>query len=269
MEFTLPIIMLILGLGLVAGYLAGFVGVGGGIIMVPVLLELFRAWGVPDEVVVQAAMGTSLGVAVFSVSSGIIRHGRQKRIFWRLVPMLAPGCLLGGWLGARLAATVPGTTLQLILAGLMALAAVRMLTDKTAGNSSHHRRIPWWQGLLVGLGVGLVAGLSGLAGGIVLIPALSILLGLPTGWLAGTSSAVIIFSSLAAGLTYLTATPVMTPGDGFTGFVALPVVGLLVISAIPAAQLGAWTNRRVRGVVFRRFFAVLMLLVVARLLLSL
>jgi uncharacterized membrane protein YfcA len=267
MEFTLPIILLILGLGVVAGFVAGFVGVGGGIIMVPVLLELFRSWGVPEESVVQAAMGTSLGVAVFSVSSSIIRHGRQKRIFWRLVPYLAPGSLLGGWLAARWAATLPGTTLQLGLALMMTLAAVRMLTDNRPGGENH-RDIKWWQGLLVGLGVGLVAGLSGLAGGIVLVPALAILLGLPAGWLAGTSSAVIVFSSLAAALGYLTGSPAVAPGAGFTGFVALPVVGLLALSAVPAAQFGAWTNRRVRGVVFRRIFAVLMLLVVVRLVFS-
>ncbi len=267
MEFTLPVILLILGLGLVAGFVAGFVGVGGGIIMVPVLLELYRSWGVPAEPVVQAAMGTSLGVAVFSVGSSIIRHGRQKRVYWRLVPFLAPGSLAGGWLAARVAARLPGIYLQLGLAVLMTIAAVRMLTDKSPVGGNH-RDIRWWQGLLVGLGVGLVAGMSGLAGGIVLVPALSLLLGLPAGWLAGTSSAVIIFSSLAAALGYLTATPAVAPGAGFTGFVALPVVALLAVSAVPAAQLGAWVNRRVRGIVFRRIFAVLMLVVVVRLVLS-
>ncbi len=267
MDFTVPVILLILALGLAAGFVAGFVGVGGGIIMVPVLLELFRSWGVPGEAVVQAAMGTSLGVAVFSVSSAIIRHGRQKRVYWRLVPLLAPGSLAGGWLAARLASGLPGAWLQLGLAGVMTLAAVRMLTNGEPGGGNH-RHIRWWQGLLVGLGVGLVAGLSGLAGGIVLVPALSLLLGLPAGWLAGTSSAVIIFSSTAAALGYLTGTPAVAPGAGFTGFVALPVVGLLAVSAVPAAQLGARVNRRVRGIVFRRIFAVLMLLVVVRLLLK-
>jgi len=267
MEFTLPVVLLIVGVGLAAGFVAGFVGVGGGIIMVPMLLELFRSWGVPGESVVQAAMGTSLGVAVFSVTSAIVRHARQKRVFWRLVPTLAPGSMIGGWLAARMAGHLPGAYLQFGLAGILAMAAVRMLTSSRPGGGDH-RLIRWWQGLLVGLGVGLVAGLSGLAGGIVMVPALSLLLGLPSGWLAGTSSAVIIFSSSAAALGYLTGTPAVAPGVGFTGFVALPVVGLLAISAVPAAQVGAWVNRRVRGVVFRRIFAILMLLVVARLLLK-
>ena len=267
MELTVAVVLLVLGLGLAAGFTAGFVGVGGGIIMVPILLELFRSWGLPTESVVQAAMGTSLSVAVFSVSSSIVRHSRQQRVLWRLVPYLAPGSLAGGWLAARLAVVLPGLILQLVLAGLMTAAAIRMLTEKELPEREEYR-FRWWQGLLVGIGVGLVAGMSGLAGGIVLVPALALILGLPTGWLAGTSSAVIVFSSLAAALGYLTATPPSALGWGFHGFTCLPVTGLLAITAIPGAQLGAWTNCRTGSVLFRRIFAVLMLLVVIRLVTS-
>jgi uncharacterized membrane protein YfcA len=267
MEFTLAIVLLALGLGLAAGFVAGFVGVGGGILMVPILLELFRSWGVPAASVVQAAMGTSLSVAVFSVGSAIIRHSRQKRILWSLVPYLAPGSLAGGWLAARLAVILPGLALQLVLAGLMTVAAFRMLTEKELPDRQS-TRFRWWQGLLVGLGVGLVAGLSGLAGGIVLVPALALILGVRTGWLAGTSSAVIVFSSLAAALGYLTATPPTALGWGFHGFTCLPLTGLLAVTAIPGAQFGAWTNRRTGSVLFRRIFAILLLVVVIRLVTS-
>jgi len=267
MELTLAVVLLVLGLGLAAGFTAGFVGVGGGILMVPILLELFRHWGVPAESVVQAAMATSLSVAVFSVSSSIVRHSRQKRVLWNLVPYLAPGSLAGGWLAARLAVILPGLALQLVLAGLMTIAAVRMLTEKDLPEKENYR-FRWWQGLLVGLGVGMVAGLSGLAGGIVLVPALALILGVPTGWLAGTSSAVIVFSALAAALGYLTATPPTSLGWGFQGFTCLPVSGLLVITAIPGAQFGAWVNRRTSSLLFRRIFAVLMLIVVVRLVTS-
>ena len=267
MEFTLPLVLLVLGLGLLAGFVAGFVGVGGGIVMVPILLELFRSWGVPDNSVVQAAMATSLTVAVFSVSSSIIRHGRQKRILWGLVPYLAPGCLVGGWVGAWRAAQMPGVVLQLVLAGLMTLAAARMLLEKEIRERESFR-FRWWQGLLVGFGVGLAAGLSGLAGGFVLVPALALILGVPTGWLAGTSSAVIVFSALAAALGYLTSTPPTGLGPGFVGYSCLPVAALLALTAIPGAQLGAWTNRRTASLLFRRIFAVLMLVVVVRLVVS-
>jgi uncharacterized membrane protein YfcA len=264
MELTLAVVLLILGLGVIAGFVAGFVGIGGGIVMVPVLLELFRRWGLPDQSVVQAAMGTSLAVAVFSTTSSIVRHSRQKRILWSMVPYLAPGSMAGGWLAARLAVILPGLVLQLVLAGLMTLSAVRMLAEKGIRERDDFR-FRWWQGLLVGCGVGLVAGMSGLAGGVVLVPALALILAVPTGWLAGTSSAVIVFSSLAAALGYLTATPPAALGWGFHGFTCLPVAGLLAVTAIPAAQLGAWANRRTGSLLFRRIFAVLMLAVVVRL----
>jgi uncharacterized membrane protein YfcA len=267
MEFTFALDAVIVATGVLAGFVAGFVGVGGGIVMVPILLEGFRRFGIPAGSVVQAAMGTSLAVGVFSVSSSIVRHAWHRRVMWRLVPALAPGSLLGGWLAARLAVVLPGQVLQLSLAALMAVAAGRMFTQKSYdGRKAGDFR--WWQGLLVGLLVGLVAGMSGLAGGIVLVPALALILGVPTGWLAGTSSAVIIFSALAAALGYLTATPAEVLGPGFHGFVNLKVAGLLVIGAIPGAQFGAWTNRRVTSRVFTKIFAVLMLLVVVRLVLS-
>ena len=267
MEFSLELGAIIVGIGLLAGFVAGFVGVGGGIVMVPILLEGFRRFGVPGGSIVQAAMGTSLAVGVFSVGSSIVRHAWHKRIQWRLVPALAPGSLAGGWLAAKLAVILPGQILQLGLAALMAVAAARMVTQNEYA-ARPDAGFRWWQGLMVGLLVGLVAGMSGLAGGIVLVPALALLLGVPTGWLAGTSSSVIIFSALAAALGYLTATPAEALGPGFHGFVNLKVAGLLVIGAIPGAQFGAWTNRRVASQVFRRIFAVLMMLVVVRLVLS-
>jgi uncharacterized membrane protein YfcA len=264
MELTLSLVLIILGAGIVAGFVAGFVGVGGGIVMVPILLEGFRRLGLPASSMVQAAMGTSLTVGIFSVSSSIVRHARQHRVMWRMVPALAPGSLIGGLLAARLAVILPGQVLQLSLAAIMTLAAIRMFTQKeyTDRETVGFR---WWQALLVGLCVGLVAGMSGLAGGIVMVPALALLLGVPTGWLAGTSSAVIIFSALAASVGYLTATPPSFLGEGFVGYVHLPVAGLLALGAIPGAQFGAWTNRRVGSVLFRRIFAVVLLLVVVRL----
>ncbi len=264
MEFGLPLIALLLGLGLLAGFVAGFVGIGGGAVMVPVLLELFRRWGLPESGVVQAAMATSLVVAVGNIASSIVRQAKQRRILWRLVPYLIPGSLGGGWLAARLATSLPGRLLEHVLAAVLLVVAVRMLTD------IHHRdrdthRIRWWQGLLVGVMVGLVAGLSGLAGGVVMVPALALILGLRAEWLAGTSSAVILWSALAAAMGYLTATPPQPLGPGFVGYAGLPIAGLLAVTAIPGAQLGAYVNRHANSRLFQRIFAVFLVLVVIRL----
>jgi len=268
MDLSGDLILIFLGVGLVAGFIAGFVGVGGGIIMVPVLLEVFRRWGLPADAVVQAAMGTSLSVAVFTVFSSVVRHARQKRIMWSLLPWLIPGSVGGGWVFARVATRLPGLWLQLTLAGLMAFAAIRLLTDRSPDvkPAQHVRPVTT---LLVGLLVGAVAGLSGLAGGIVLVPALALLLSVHAGWLAGTSSATILFSAMAAAISYLTATPPAPLGDGFVGYVCWPLTLSLAASGILGAQFGAWTNRRTGSTLFKRLFGALMLIVVVRLLLNL
>ncbi len=267
MEMGIELFLTFLGVGLAAGFLAGFVGVGGGIIMVPVLLEVFRNAGLPDTAVVQAAMATSLSVAVFSVGSSILRHHRQGTIRWSMVRWLAPGSLLGGWLAAYLATRMPGSWLQMVLSMLMVFAALRMLRNREMPECQVHSAARWKIGL-TGLGVGLVAGLSGLAGGIVLVPALSIVLGVPGSFLAATSSGTIIFSALAAAMGYLTASPAGSLGPGFYGFVCLPLVLPLALGAIPAAQLGAMANRRIRSNLYQKIFGSLLLVVAIRLVLS-
>lgn len=267
MELTLGIALLTLGVGVVAGVIAGYVGVGGGIIMVPVLLEFFRRWGLADEVLVQAAMGTSLAAAFFSVGSSTVRHHRHGRVLWKLVPVLVPGSMIGGWAGAKLAVRLPGTALQLGLAALLAFAAFRLLLERERTDLAP-RPARWWQGLVVGVLVGMAAGFSGLAGGFVLVPALALLLTVPSPWLAGTSSAVVMWSALAAAAGYLVSPPALPLGDGFVGHVGLPLSGLLALGAIPGAQLGGVLNRRTDPTLFRRIFAVLLLVVVVRLVAS-
>ncbi len=267
MEFTLPIVVLLLVVGLIGGFVAGFVGIGGGAVMVPVLLELFRRWGLPASGVVQAAMATSLVVAVGNIGSSIFRQAKQRRILWRLVPYLVPGSVAGGWAAARLATALPGRLLEHTLAAVLLLVALRMLTDLKHKDRDTHD-IRWWQGSLVGILVGVVAGMSGLAGGVVMVPALALVLGLRAEWLAGTSSAVILWSAMAAATGYMTATPPESLGPGFVGYAGLPIAGLLAVTSIPGAQLGAYANRHLNSHMFERIFAVFLVLVGIKLVLG-
>jgi uncharacterized membrane protein YfcA len=99
----------------------------------------------------------------------------------------------------------------------------------------------------------------------VLVPALAFIAHVPTRKLAGTSSAVVMFTSLAAAVGYLLGTPPSPLPEGFVGFVSVPAAACLVVTAIPGAQLGAWLNRRVGTTVYRHVFGVLLLFVVVRL----
>ncbi len=264
MEFTLPVALLLIAIGIAAGVAAGFVGIGGGIVMVPVLLELFRAWQIPRDSLVQAAMATSLTVCVFSVSSSAWRHHQQGNVLWRLVPLIFPSSMLGGWLAALLAGRTDGRWLQLGLAAILLASAIKMFRDSSQPDRPM-RRVSWWKWIVVGVGVGMFAGLSGLAGGNVLVPALALIAYVPTRKLAGTSSGVVMFSSLAAALGYLVHGPAVALGAGFVGYSYLPAAACLAATAIPGAQLGAWLNRRAGSLVYKRVFGVLLMLVVVRL----
>jgi len=268
-ELGLVQIGILVATGIAGGVVSGFAGVGGGVVMVPVLLVLYRAWGLPAETVVQAAMGTSLAVGACSTASSAARHHRHGRVLWSLVPAIFPASMVfaaaGGWVAAQL----EGRWLQTFLGLALVLAAVNLAVKREGaddGDPAVMRRPPWWHWIPVGGAVGLFAGLSGLAGGVVLVPVLSLLGRVPARFLAGTSSAVVMFTSLAGAIGYMTADPSPPLGAPFVGHVNFAAAVCLAVTAIPGAQLGARLNRRVGGLWFRRAFSLLLLFVAARLL---
>lgn len=269
MDLNLAQIGILVGTGVVGGVVSGFAGVGGGVVMVPVLLVLYRAWGIDQAVLVQAAMGTSLAVGACSTASSAVRHHRHGRVLWPLVPAIFPASMAFAAAGGWVASQVEGRWLQVFLGLALIYAAVNLALKREAGGASaelDYPRRPWWQWAPVGAGVGTFAGLSGLAGGVVLVPALSLYGRVPARFLAGTSSAVVMFTSAAAAVGYVASGPTPAIGKAFAGYVNVAAAVCLAVSAIPGAQVGAWLNRRVGGAWFRRAFAALVVFVAVRLL---
>jgi uncharacterized protein len=257
--------------GVAGGIVSGFAGVGGGVVMVPVLLVLYRAWGLTDAVVVQAAMGTSLAVGACSTASSAVRHHRHGRVLWWLVPAIVPASMVFAAAGGWLASQIEGRWLQIFLGLALVYAAANLiLRRETAGadQEAATKRRSWWYWIPVGAGVGLFAGLSGLAGGVVLVPALALLARVPSRYLAGTSSAVVMFTSLAGAVGYVVSGPTPAIGPAYAGYLNVGAAVCLALTAIPGAQVGAWLNRKVGSTWFRRVFSVLLLFVSIRLLLT-
>jgi uncharacterized protein len=270
-DLSLAQIGILVATGVVGGIISGFAGVGGGVVMVPVLLVLYGAWGVPKAAIVQAAMGTSLAVGFCSTASSAVRHHRHGRVLWWLVPAIFPASMVCATAGGWLASQIEGRWLQSFLGLALIYAAISLILKReTAGNDRDDATIhrPWWQWTGVGGGVGLFAGLSGLAGGVVLVPALALLGRVPSRYLAGTSSAVVMFTSLAGAVGYIVSGPSPAIGKTFAGYVNVGAAVCLALTAIPGAQIGAWLNRKVGSTWFRRVFSALLLFVSIRLLLT-
>ncbi|MDD7942687.1 sulfite exporter TauE/SafE family protein [Actinomycetospora lutea] len=241
--------------GAVIGALLGLVGGGGGILAVPALVY---GLGFPFTAAVPASL------IVIGLASAVAVAPRARReVNWRLATIVGaagiPTALLGGVVNHRLDQAV----LLLIFAGIMILAAARMLrsTDETGGvcdlpdgGVAWRRCLP--RAIITGLVVGFLTGLLGVGGGFLLVPALIIALGLRTPIAVATSLAIIVINS-AAGLV-----PYLASGHVAVGM-NWPVIAVFALAAIVVSLPAGRLARRIPAAVLRRGFAVLVLLVAA------
>ncbi len=188
-------------IGIIAGLFSGLLGVGGGVLMVPALVWLLHFSQ-------HRAHGTSLAVILFVALAGLSGYLRAGQISWPIAGGLAVGGILGAALGARLAGKLPGATLRRIFGVFLILVALRMLYDVAGGLWGHPAVAAGpgpapagaWPALAspgIGLAAGILSGLLGVGGGIILVPAMVLLLGLSQTMAQGISLAVIIPTAIS------------------------------------------------------------------------
>ena len=252
-------LQLVLGLlliGTCTGFLAGLLGIGGGMVMVPFVTMILTSKGYPPDYTVKMAVATSLATICFTSMSSVRAHHRRGAVLWPVVKVLAPGILVGSLLGAQVAVALPGKLLGILFAIFVAFSATQMLLNRKPKPS---RTLP---GPLATFGVGNVIGmlsaLVGAGGAFVSVPFMT--------WCnirihdaVGTSSALGFPIALAGTLGYIWAgqgLPQMPPGS--IGYLYLP--GLFIISAASMlmAPLGARTAHRMDIQPLKKVFAVVL-----------
>ncbi|MFO7857335.1 MAG: sulfite exporter TauE/SafE family protein [Ectothiorhodospiraceae bacterium] len=241
--------------GAVAGLIAGLFGLGGGVVMVPVLLVVFAAQGLPEAVIMHMAVGSSLAVIVVTSLSSLRAHHRLGGVAWPVVARMAGGIAAGALAGAWLADTLSANALQNVFAVFLVAVAVKMGLGLNPAPGSR----PFPGTLLLaaaGAVIGALSALVGIGGGTLTVPFLS--------W-AGMAMRRAVGTSAACGL------PIAAAGAaGFmlTGYVYWPAVGGLAAASVLVAPVGARLAHRLPGALLQRLFAALLLVVAARLLLS-
>jgi uncharacterized membrane protein YfcA len=178
----------LLATGVAAGFIAGLLGVGGGIVIVPVLFLLFTALGVPEDVRMQVATGTSLSTIVFTSFSSLRAHSRRGATDWDLFRSWAPGIVVGVLLGTVLASIVSGKSLTAFF-GVVALLVAGWMAFSP-------RELQLFPGLPTGIlkslvtgAIGIVSALMGIGGGTLSVPTMT-LCGYPIHRAVGTASAI-------------------------------------------------------------------------------
>lgn len=250
-----------LATGLLAGLLAGVFGVGGGVIVVPALILLFGHLGMGGEWVTHLAVGSSLAAIVGTGAASTLAHHRRDGVRWDLVLRLAPGIVLGAWVGAGVAGLLPELWLKRVFAAFLAYVGAGMLLRAAV---SAGRAIPGATGLAaMGALIGSVSALVGIGGGTLTVPFLHSR-GLPLRQAVGTSAACGIPIALAGALGFVvvgwgrTGLP-----EWSSGFVYWPGVALILAASIPSAPWGARLAHALPVAALKRGFGVFLLVMSA------
>ncbi|WP_024951085.1 sulfite exporter TauE/SafE family protein [Cobetia crustatorum] len=246
-------------LGAVAGLIAGLFGIGGGLIIVPVLAAAFVLQGVAPDVLMHLAIGTSLAtIVVTSLSSARAHHERGAvRLDW--LKRLLPGLMIGTGLGVVLASALSGEVLELLFGCFVLLVALKMGLNLRIGQMA---QAPGRIGQFVGGGsVGVVSALFGIGGGTVMVPML-------TSWQArmteavGTAAAAGFPIALVAALTNIVV-GWQAPGlpEHTLGYVHWGAWLGIVLVSVPFARVGARLAHALPVLLLRRMFALILAVV--------
>ena len=156
-------------LGLGTGFLAGLLGIGGGMLMVPFITIILSGRGVEPDLSVKMAIATSMATILFTSLSSVRAHHQRGAVRWDLVKGLAPGIVLGGMIASLgVFAILKGSWLALFFAAFVSFSATQMFLDKKPAPT---RQVPGTSGLLGAGGViGFLSGLVGAGGGFVSVP---------------------------------------------------------------------------------------------------
>lgn len=248
----------LLAIGVVSGFLAGLLGVGGGMMMVPFLTLILSARGVDPALGVKIAVATSMATIMFTSLSSLRAHHRLGAVRWDLARGLAPGIVLGGLAGGGgVFAVLKGQGLALLFAAFVGFSALQMLRDRKPAPG---RQMPGVVGrTAAGAAIGIVSGLLGAGGAFMAVPFM-VWCNVPIRQAVGTSAALGFPIALANTAGYLWAGRDLPPAlPGVVGYLYLPALAVIAAASVTLAPWGARTAHRIDVHKLRRLLAMLFL----------
>jgi uncharacterized protein len=245
--------------GLAAGFFAGLFGIGGGLIMVPVLVYAFKTAGVATEHVVTLALGTSLAAIVFSAAQSAYGHYQRGSASIEIIRRVVPWVVLGVVIGSAVAAETPSTSLLVFVGCFQLFAAALMVTDVSRLTALQVMAKREYALNLCSLAFGGVAALAGIGGGTLFTPYFKAS-GMETRNAIGTSAAIGLPVSVAGALAYAWEGRHVSLGAWTIGYINLPALAALVLGTLVTVRLGVavahWLPSRILATAFAVFLIV-------------
>lgn len=228
-------------IGTFAGLMAGILGIGGGLIVVPGLAFMFQQTQViPEDIIMHVAAGSSLAVMIITSQASLRAHSLLGDVLWSVFKKLWPGIMPGTILGAMAAEWISTYWLKIVFAVFLLTVALKMITDAKV---SHPEQFPKnWVNHLINLAIGFQSGLLGVGGGILIIPYLTYC-GIPIRKIAAISNLCSLTVALLGSIAFMiTGYHETTTIPHTTGYVYWPAVLLIGLFSSITAPLGAHLN---------------------------
>lgn len=264
---VIPLVLALGATGAVAGILSGLLGVGGGIVVVPVLFWVFKVLGYPADLGMQVAVGTSLVTVALTAFTAARSHHKRGSVDMQIVRRWAPWMAVGALCGGTIAGIVKGDFLMLVFGLVALLVAWNMALPRTRLLANRLPQRTGAQPLMAG-GVGMVSSMMGIGSGTLGVPLLTAF-SVPVHRAVGTAAALGLvigvpgaFAMLITGLSIEGRPPFSV---GYINFIA---VLLIMPLSILCAPLGTRLAHAVEPVWIKRAFALFLCVTAARMLLS-
>lgn len=260
---TVALVACLLSMGAFVGFLAGLLGIGGGMILTPFFTFLLPFAGVGDNVVVHVAIATSLGTIAFTSLSSMRAHNKRGAVIWKVVFGVAPGILVGAMLGAKISSLLSTSVVAFVFALFVGFSALKMFMDTKPSPS---RELPGLPGLFIaGIFIGAVSAFVGAGGGFISVP-LMLYCNVKMQKAVGTSAALGFPIALFGSIGYIW-TGLGVPGlPGWpisAGFIYLPALFLCACASFLIAPLGAKVAHSIDTKPLKRIFACNLFLIAA------
>jgi len=258
-------------LGAVVGFLAGLLGIGGGLVIVPVLLVLLPLAEVADQALMPMILGTSLAAILLTSISTLFAHRRLGNIPVSILPFILSGIGFGALVGSYFADTIPSHLLKLFFACFVIVMSLQMwLGSKKAEGEAARSSLPRGKVVVVSSVIGTLSSLLGIGGGVMLVPYLTSVENLDMRRAIGASACGGVMVALMGSLGYLWAgmhtTQSLPPWS--VGYIYLPAfIGIISLSLF-TAPIGVKVAKKLPVKILKRIFAVLLFVVGTKILIG-
>jgi uncharacterized membrane protein YfcA len=253
-------LLTLFAVGLLVGFVAGLIGIGGGVLIVPFLYFFYQhaelvGFALPDTLQVAVAHATSLFVILPTAARGSWSYSKAGLVEWRVALTVALAAIIGGVAGARLAILLPGEVLKLVFGVLLVASGAQLVSRRgTAGERPVSTNVIATSA--TGLLVGLLSGMMGVGGGILALPLLIYLLHVELRRAAATSLAIVGFAAIGGLITYAVSGAGVVGRAPFSlGYIHYAAGIPILLGSLLSVHWGTVVNQRLHTRVLRYIFA--------------